>query len=167
MPRVVAGRKPSRIPGLSAIAVPRSRRELRVATLDGQERVVNSGGPAYPGGAFAWSPDGDEIAYAAADGVWVAPLDGGAPSLVWRTDGKPTAVSWSSQGELAVTVQTTAPVEGGLRDNLSVHVVDVATGGQRMLDAIHVYDDGAAWSPDGSRLAFVGDDGHILLQRSR
>ena len=32
-----------------------------------------------------------------------------------------------------------------------------------MLEPIHDYDHGAAWSPDGSRLAFVGDDGHILV----
>ena len=102
--------------------------ELRELTLDGQERVVNSGRPAYAGGAFAWSPDGDEIAYAGAEGVWRAELDGGTPSLVWRTDGKPTSVSWSSRGELAVTVQTAVPVEGGLHEVLSVHVVDVDTG---------------------------------------
>ena len=124
--------------------------ELRVSTLDGEERVVNAGRPAYAEGPFAWSPDGDAIAYAGADGVWRAPLDGGAPSLVWRTDGKPTAVSWSSRGELAVTVQTTVPVEGGSRDVLSVHVVDVDT--RQSADArhvIHVYDTGLRGRPTG------------------
>ena len=103
--------------------------ELRVVTLDGDERVVDSGRPAHPG-PFAWSPDGDAIAYAAADGVWAAPLDGSAPSLVWRTEGTPTAVSWSSRGELAVTVLTMVAVEGGSQDVFSVHIVDV-DGGRR------------------------------------
>ena len=137
--------------------------ELRVSTLDGQERVINPGRPAYPEGPFAWSPDGDAIAYAGADGVWAAALDDGAPSLVWRTDGTPTAVSWSSRGELAVTVRTSVAVEGGFRDVLSLHVVDLDTGTERMLDEAHVYDYVASWSPDGSRLAFVGDDGRIRV----
>jgi Tol biopolymer transport system component len=110
-----------------------------------------------------WSPDGDAIAFAAADGVWTAPLDGSAPSLVWRTDGTPTAVSWSSRGELAVTVLAEVVDEGGLRHVLSVHVVDVDTGREQLLDMIHEYARAAAWSPDGSRLAFVGDDEHILV----
>ena len=137
--------------------------ELRVSTLNGQERVINSGRPAHPEGPFAWSPDGDTIAYVGADGVWAAALDGGAPFLVWRTDGTPTAVSWSSRGDLAVTVRTPVAVEGGYRDALSLHVVDVDTGTERTLAETHVYDYVASWSPDGSRLAFVGDDGHIRM----
>ena len=49
------------------------------------------------------------------------------------------------------------------REVLSVHVVDVDTGTERMLAETHVYDYVASWSPDGSRLAFVGDDGHIRV----
>jgi Tol biopolymer transport system component len=140
--------------------------ELRVSTLDGQELVVASVRlDGYSQGAvpFAWSPDGNAIAYAAPDGVWRRPLDGSAPSLVWNPEGIPISVSWSSRGEMAVTVRTSIAEGAGMRDVLSVHVVDAAAGGEQTLDTIHVYDFAAAWSPDGSQLAFVGDDGQIRL----
>ena len=84
------------------------------------------------------------------------------PSFGARTASRPPFRGRRS-GELAVTVRTPVAVEGGYRDALSVHVVDVDTGSERTLDEIHVYDYVAAWSPDGSRLAFVGDDGHIRV----
>jgi Tol biopolymer transport system component len=42
-----------------------------------------------------------------------------------------------------------------------VHVVDVDTGSERSVSTIHVYDYGAVWSPDGSRLAFVDENGNV------
>jgi Tol biopolymer transport system component len=131
--------------------------ELRVSTLDGQETVLDSETDRGIDGRFAWSPNGDAIAYASGDGVWSAPLDGSAPSLVWRPRLQPMSVSWSARGELAVTVGTVPKIGG------SVHVVDVDTGAEGVLDMIHAYDDGAGWSPDGSRLAFVGDNERVLL----
>jgi Tol biopolymer transport system component len=146
---------------IAYLALP--QRELRVSTLDGQERVLDSITPSFVDGPFAWSPDGDAIAYTTTDGVWVGSLDGSAPTLVWRTDGRPVSVSWSPRGELAVTVLTEVAESGGTRDVRTVHVVDVDTGSERSLDTIHVYDYGAAWSPDGSRLAFVDEKGDVRL----
>ena len=48
-----------------------------VATLDGQDRVINAGKLAYQDGRFAWLPESDAIAYPAADGA-----SGGPPR--WR-----------------------------------------------------------------------------------
>ena len=149
---------------IAYMAIP--HHELRVSTLDGQERVIASITPSRNGAdmPFAWKPEGDAIAYTTTDGVWSGPLDGSAPSLVWRTDGRPISVSWSPRGELAITVSNEQAVEGGgSRDVRSVHVVDVDTGSERSLDTIHDYDYGATWSPDGSRLAFVDDNGDVRL----
>jgi Tol biopolymer transport system component len=140
-------------------------RKLRVSTLDGQERVLDSITPStssFVEGPFAWSPNGDAIAYTTSDGVWVGSLDGSAPTLVRRTDGRPVSVSWSPGGELAVTVLTELALEGGgIRDVRTVHVVDVDTGSERSVGTSHEYDYGAVWSPDGSRLAFVDEDGNV------
>jgi Tol biopolymer transport system component len=138
--------------------------ELRVVDLDGRDQVLNAAQLADREAPFAWSPEGDAIAYVRSDGVWTATLDRRRPSRVWQPDGTPTAVSWSSQGELAVTVRTEVPVEGGTREDLEVHVVDPATGAASAVGPIHVYDGPASWSPDGTRLAFVRGDGQIGLR---
>ncbi len=138
------------------------QRELRVSTLDGQERVLDSITPNFVDGPFAWSPDGDAIAYTTSDGVWKGSLDGSAPTLVRRTDGRPVSVSWSPGDELAVTVLTELALEGGgIRDVRTVHVIDVDTGSERSVGTIYEYDYGAVWSPDGSRLAFVDENGNV------
>ena len=90
---------------------PRRRAELRVSTLDGQERVVSSGRPADPEGPFAWSPDGDAIAYRGSRRGLGCPA-GWRRAVARVAPGRRTtrpSVSWSSQGELAVTVQTDVP----------------------------------------------------------
>lgn len=151
--------------------------ELHVLSLDGEDRMVAS----LPAGAranrvplgFAWSPDGDAIAYTTAEGVRVAPLDGTAPELVWRPDidrskdvigdHGPMAVAWSPNDELAVTVRTGHAVGVGWMEDHTVHVVDLRSGREQRLQEIHEYDSGAVWSPDGSRLAFVGPNGRVRV----
>lgn len=138
--------------------------ELRVVSLDGQERVVNPGWLADSLSPFAWSAAGTAIAYARDDGVWAADLDGRAPVLLWRPDGTPSAVSWSSRGELAVTVVTEVPADGGFRRESSVHIVEVGGRSETLAESIHEYDGVASWSPDGSQLAFVSQDGRVVLR---
>ena len=164
--------------------------ELRVSSLGGRESVLTSnvGGDVHRA-PFAWAPDRDAIAYVherlvrdgraiplTADGVSIAALGGRAPIFIWRPDnvgtfaepdGRPTSVSWSSRGELAVTVVTDVAGDGGRREVSTLHVVDVDTGSERSLAMVHTYDYAGAWSPDGSRLAFVGENGHILLSDRR
>ena len=133
--------------------------ELRVLTLDGQERTVNSEMTADEGSSFAWSPAGDAIAYIRDDGVWAATLDGRAPSLVWRPDGSPRGVSWSTRGELAVTVEPPGSHEG-----FEVHIVDVDAGTATLVD--RQSSGVTSWSPDGSRLAIVRDQQIVLVDRA-
>jgi len=112
--------------------------ELRVVKLDGTERVlVRIGPPRVPD--FAWSRDGDAIAYTTQDAVWSAPSGGGAPKPLWRgtatpdpcpygmpLPGAPTSLSWLSTGHFAVSV---------LPDGV-VHVVDPDSGHDQTLGKI-------------------------------
>jgi dipeptidyl aminopeptidase/acylaminoacyl peptidase len=154
-----------------------------VWTLRGQDSVLARTTPHHFYGTFGWSPDGRAIAYTAPGGAWVARLDGGAPSLVLGVDETPihpdfpqgpprqvaSTASWSSRGELAVTVKTTT-FKDGTRfkdgsftwtsdEQTSVHVVDPATGADRTLDELVVADSGLLWSPDGSRFVTNAVDG--------
>ena len=134
--------------------------ELRVVTLDGQEETVTQ----YMA-AFAWSPSGEAIAFLKDGGVWLATLDGRAPSLHWQPDGSPAAVSWSARGELAVTLRTEIPVAGGSRDEYVVHVVDTDGGSEPVGVTNFGWDRSASWSPDGTRLAFVEGREIVLHDR--
>ncbi|GAA4078504.1 PD40 domain-containing protein [Nocardioides kongjuensis] len=153
------------------------RVELHVLDMDGDDRVLAS----LPAGAranrlpmaFTWSPDAEAIAFTTAAGVRVVRLDGSPPELVWRADADrsgagygdtgPIAVAWSSGDELALTVKTGHTVGVGWADDFTVHVVDLRTGRRQRLGEIHEYDSGAAWSPDASRLAYVGPNGRIRV----
>ena len=138
--------------------------ELRVVALDGRERVVGAVVVGDNRSPFAWSPSGAEIALLRDDGgVWKATLDGRAPTLLWQPDQFPVAVSWSSRGELAVTVITSTAVRGGSREEHVVHIVHADGGTEPVGTTNFVCDSSASWSPDGTRLAFVGTERQIVL----
>ena len=119
--------------------------EVHVLSLDGEDRVlVAFDTMAWDTPAFTWSPQGDEIAYTTLDGVWRAPLDGGSPELLWRTeeidltqknpvDGdRPLSVTWSSPGTLATssspdTAGRFAPVSGSGSEAIVPPVVMIRT----------------------------------------
>jgi Tol biopolymer transport system component len=148
--------------------------EVRVIEADGgAERVVAKPQAQFmPVSEIAWSPLGDAIAYHTPDAVWVAPLDGGEPEMVWRArapfspsasgfppyPGMPTQLAWLATGELAVSTQT--DVDG----RYAQHIVDAVSGDDEVIGTVPMDSAwGWSWSPDGSRLAFADTDGTVRL----
>jgi Tol biopolymer transport system component len=159
--------------------------EVHAVSLDGEDRVITSFDtpPWQVEPAFAWSPGGDEVAYATVEGVWRVPLGGGTPGLVWRAPAgdrtqvqaidydRPISLAWSSRDELAFSVRGFVPTEpdnplSGGNEKYTVVVADADSGRVRLeAPAGSALERGAGetWSPDGSLLVFTGPDGGILI----
>ncbi|MBZ4018568.1 twin-arginine translocation signal domain-containing protein, partial [Streptomyces purpurogeneiscleroticus] len=105
----------------------------------------------------ALSPDGRRFAFAALNGLWVAPTSGGAPRRIVKTG--PTryllAPSWTRDGRALVYADD--------RDGLfAVRRRDVSTGEESVLaegGRVH-----PALSPDGRRLAALDMSGNLLVR---
>jgi Tol biopolymer transport system component len=108
-----------------------------IANADGSDpKVVTTG--VDP----AWSPDGQELAVQDDDNIWVVGIDGQNRRLILRKADSP---DWSHDGSQLVFVR-------GLAGPLMIANADGSD--QRSLGVNDVLE--AAWSPDGSEIAYGG-----------
>jgi dipeptidyl aminopeptidase/acylaminoacyl peptidase len=111
--------------------------DLYAGPISGEARRVGAGVSSQPG-AFAFSPDGSQIAflaqwrYRAGGGeLWVAKSDGGAPE---QLSPEARSFAWSSAGQLAWVAEGKLGIRGAQ---------PIALAGLQNI----------SWSPDGKRLA--------------
>jgi dipeptidyl aminopeptidase/acylaminoacyl peptidase len=111
--------------------------DLWAGPLDGEARKVGAGVSSQPG-AFAFSPDGSQIAYlaawrfrAGAGELWVARIAGGAPE---QLAAEARSFAWSPSGELSWV----APDKLGVRGAQPLTLAGLSN---------------LEWSPDGKRIA--------------
>jgi Tol biopolymer transport system component len=115
----------------------------------------------------AWSPDGARLAFERGDGrddeIWVKAVDGSSSERITRTAVLGALGGWSSRDELVFA--RTIPGPPGLGDAGSTLIaLSMQTRVERTLTDGSVFANNAAWSPDGSRIAFISLDPTTWLQ---
>ena len=133
---------------------------IRVANADGSDPVtIDSGKVEF----LSWSPDGTRLAYIhsqagsvddAPDGIYVVGADGSGAHRV--LPGSWQSVSWSPDGALLLLAGWPTNTEHACPpDCTQVYTVGLDGSGLTPLTDGARYAHYAAWSPDGSRIAFV------------
>ena len=116
-----------------------------------------SGVTQLTGGDFedgpSWSPDGAKIAYSNGQHVYVMNADGSQPTQLTHGSFE-VAPKWSPRG-------TKIAFTGGLTD-LDVFVMNPDGSGITQLTTTVGEDDALGWTPDGSKILFVGDHAGIV-----
>ncbi len=133
---------------------------IRVANADGSDPVsIDSGKVEF----LSWSPDGTSLAYIhsqsgtvddAPDGIYAVGADGAGAHRV--TPGSWQSVSWSPDGSLLLLAGWPTNSEHGCPpDCTQVYTVRPDGSGLTQLTDGGRYAHYAAWSPDGTRIAFA------------
>ncbi|HXB72912.1 MAG TPA: amidohydrolase family protein [Candidatus Acidoferrales bacterium] len=97
------------------------------------------------------SPDGTRVAFAAVGDIYVMPV-GGLPENITRDKYLDTDPAWSPDGTQLVY---SSDKGGGF---LQLWIRDMKTGRERQLTHLTTQPQGAAWSPDGKKIAFFAVD---------
>ncbi len=98
------------------------------------------------------SPDGKQIAFAAVGDIYVMPV-GGKPVNVTKDAALDTDPAWSPDGAQLVYSSDKDS------DHLQLWIRDMKSGRSRQVTHMSTQPQGAAWSPDGRRIAFFNVDG--------
>lgn len=119
----------------------------------GEIRQLTTEADSVGGGAIAFSPDGERIAFFSGGAIKTVRLDGGQPEvlvmevrsemksdLVWSPDG--STIAHNAEGKIWIT-----PLDGGAPEELRTGMPENAWLGE------------FGWSPDGEKIAFVGSFG--------
>src|SRR5262245_53848949 len=103
-----------------------------------------------------WSPDGKSIVYASSGAIWSVPVGGGQPFRLTegtRGSGDPRTAAdrsplWSPNGKWVV-------FETGRRGNADLAVVSADGLTTNLLTSSPSDESSPAWSPDGTKIAYV------------
>ena len=145
-PSELIQRFPSLLVPEEAVEIRRHAFEIAVSNIDGtatKRLTENRSGDNFP----VWSPDGTQIAYSGADGLYTMAEDGSDVQLVYGKYAHFTA--WSPDGRLIAFVGS---------DNRRRFIYTVRSDGSGATKVSETLGP-PAWSPDGRRLALVAPDG--------
>ena len=125
--------------------------------------AVRQEAPARPSGPIIWSqwsPDGQSIAYIAADSIFLKPA--ASPPRFFATGTSPMGCRWSPDGARLVCAMGNAwfTMVGGLYGNLApswLELFDVRSGATTVLTDSAGINHSPIWSPDGRWVYFVSD----------
>jgi len=133
--------------------------------------LVQPGDQRYP----ALSPDGTRLAYMSRDDggtadLWIANADGTGARLLYDSGFDDSALAWSPDSTKLAFQTQRAP---GAIDG-DIFVLDLVTGAVTQLTSdppdAPIHDEGPAWSPDGTMIAFTSErsdpNGDIWIMRS-
>jgi Tol biopolymer transport system component len=133
--------------------------ELRVRSqTEHDDRVVLTSRNLFPGNTFGMpvaSPDGQRVAFhiwgiGSPASVWIAPMQGGAPTKVSPDQAGQLAPEWSPDGRWLACLQLDAGVF-----RLAVLRVGAAESSRIVSERAQDVVGAPAWSPDGKWLAYV------------
>lgn len=99
----------------------------------------------------SWSPDGQHIAFARNDDIWVIGSDGSNPTNLTGSSALDAGPSWSPDGSKIAFMSTR-----GSNSNYELHVMAPDGTGITRLAAGYMtgWPQRPAWSPDGTKIAF-------------